>query len=77
MGKNSYVLIHQLSVDIGGTYSTLKVEMKNNKTFMKHTRKICQELTNIPEDILERLLTQDINLTARKCLDYGIAHELV
>ena len=51
--------------------------MKNNKKFMKHTRKICQEYTNIPPDILETLLTQDINLTARKCLQYGIAHELV
>jgi hypothetical protein len=28
MGKNSYILIHQLSVDIGGTYSTLKVEVR-------------------------------------------------
>jgi len=77
MGENSYAMIHQISVDIGGTYSTLKVEMKNNKKFMKHTRRICQEYTNIPEDVLEKLLTEDINLSARKCFRYGVAHELV
>ena len=77
MGKNSYALIHQLSVDIGGTYSTLKVEMKNNKKFMKHARRICQEYTRIPPDVLEKLLTEDRNLSARKCLQYGVADELV
>jgi len=96
MGRNSYVLIHQLSVDIGGTYSTLKVEMKNNKKFMKHTRRICRRCevfvfnenksvlkapprryTNIPSDVLEKLLKEDIILSARKCRRYGIADELV
>jgi hypothetical protein len=51
--------------------------MKNNKKFMKHTRKICQEYTNIPPDILEQLLTQDVNLSARKCLKYKIVDEVV
>jgi ATP-dependent protease ClpP protease subunit len=77
MGRNSYVLIHQLSVDIGGTYNTLKVEMKNNRKFMRHARRICQEYTRIPPDVLEKLLKEDRNLSARKCLRYGIADELV
>jgi len=47
MGRNSYVLIHQLSVDIGGTYASLRVEMKNNKKFMKHDRARCQAYTNV------------------------------
>ena len=78
MGKNAYVLIHQLSVEIGGTYSTLKAEMKNNKKFMKHSRKVCQEYTRIPPDVLNKLLNEeDRNLSARECLRYGVVDELI
>ncbi len=77
MGQNSYILIHQLSVDIGGTYSTLKVEMKNNRKFMNHARRVCQEYTNLPAHVIEKLLTQDVNLDAKKCLKYGIVDEIV
>jgi ATP-dependent protease ClpP protease subunit len=77
MGRNSYLLIHQLSVDIGGTYNTLRVEMKNNKKFMKHDRSVCREYTEIPPDVVEQLLTEDINLSARKCLKYKIVDELI
>jgi ATP-dependent protease ClpP protease subunit len=77
MGSNSYILIHQLSTDMGGTYNSLKVDMKNNKKFMKHDRARCQEYTKIPPHVLEKLLMEDINLSARKCLRYGIVHELV
>ncbi len=41
MGRNSYVLIHQLSVDIGGTYSTLKVGTDNKKFFLRTRELTC------------------------------------
>ena len=77
MGRNSYILIHQLSLDIGGTYTTLRVEMKNSKKFMKHARHTCHEYTRLPEHVIDKLLTQDVNLTAKRCLKYGIVDELI
>jgi ATP-dependent Clp endopeptidase proteolytic subunit ClpP len=77
MGKNSYAMIHQMSDTIGGTYCELQAEMRNNKKFMKHFRKLYLENTTIPEEYLEKLLSRDIVLSANKCLQYGIVNELV
>ena len=77
MGRHAYVLIHQLSQDIGGTFKTLQAEMRDAKRLMKQDRKIYREYANIPQGILDKLLTEDINLSARKCLKYGIVDELI
>ena len=77
MGKNSYVMIHQMSDSIGGTYCDLKNEMRNNKKYMKHFRSMYLESTEISEEYLEKLLTKDISMTAKKCLRLGVVHELI
>ena len=77
MGKNAYVMIHQMLDSIGGTYCELKSEMRNNKKIMKHFRTLYRENTEIPEEYLEKLLTKDIVLSANKCLRYGVVHELI
>jgi ATP-dependent protease ClpP protease subunit len=53
------------------------VEMKNNRKFMKHVRRICQEYTKLPADVIEKLLQEDVNLSASKCLRYGIVEEVI
>jgi ATP-dependent protease ClpP protease subunit len=77
MGQNAYVLIHQLSVDIGGTYNDLRDNMKTNKKLMKHFRKIYTEYTNMSSEMLDRVFTSDVILSAGKCLKYGIVHECI
>ena len=77
MGKNSYVMIHQMSDSIGGTYCELKSEMRNNKKFMKHFRRMYLESTEISEEYLEKLLTKDIVMSASKSLRLGVVHELI
>ena len=77
MGKNAYVMIHQMLDSIGGTYCELKSEMRNNKKIMKHFRTLYLENTGVPEEYLEKLLTKDIVLSAEKCLKYKIVHELI
>lgn len=76
MGKNSYIMIHQMSDSIDGTYCDLKSEMRNNKKFMKHFKTMYTEKTKIPEAMLEKLFTKDIVLTSEKCIKYGIIDEL-
>jgi len=77
MGKNAYVLIHQMSDTIGGTFGELQCSMKNNKKHMKHFRNLYLENTEIPPEYLEKLLTKDVVLSSSKCLKYGIVHELI
>jgi len=77
MGKNAYILIHQMSDTIGGTFGELQSSMKNNKKHMKHFKRLYLENTGVPEDYLEKLLTKDIVLSANKCLRYNIVHELI
>ena len=77
MGKNAYVLIHQMSDTIGGTFGELQCCMKNNKKHMKHFRKLYLENTDVPPEYLEKLLTKDVVLSSSKCLKYGIVHGII
>jgi ATP-dependent protease ClpP protease subunit len=78
MGENSFILIHQLSVEgNGGCYAELMADMKINKKLMKHFRKVYTKYTNIPEDVLEKLMSKDVILSADKCLSYSIVDEII
>ena len=35
MGRNAWILIHQMSTECGGTYQDLRADMKTNKKLMK------------------------------------------
>jgi ATP-dependent Clp endopeptidase proteolytic subunit ClpP len=77
MGKNAYVLIHQMSDTIEGTFGELQCSMRNNKKHMRHFRTLYLENTDIPEEYLEKLLTKDVLLSANKCVKYGIVDEII
>lgn len=77
MGKNAYVLIHQLTAEAGGTYNDMCDIMKDNKKLMKHFRRLYLEHTEIPEEVLEKHLTRDISMSSRKCIKYQIVQELI
>ncbi len=77
MGANAYVLIHQMSDSIDGTFGDLQCSMKNNKKYMKHFRNLYLECTEIPEEYLEKLLSKDIVLSAKRCMQYSIVCEII
>jgi ATP-dependent protease ClpP protease subunit len=52
-------------------------DMKTNKKLMKHFRKVYSKYTDIPEDVLEKILSKDVILTSEKCLQYGIVTEII
>jgi ATP-dependent Clp protease protease subunit len=77
IGENSFILIHQLSVEgNSGCYSELMADMKINKKLMKHFRKVYTKYAKIPEEVLEKLLTKDVILSADECLKYQIVDEV-
>lgn len=76
MGRNAYVLIHQISTEMWGNFQELKHELKSTDKFMKMLKKMYLEKTNIPEKMLKKLMKKDIYLNPRDCLKYGIVHVL-
>jgi len=77
MGKNAYILIHQISTDFWGNFHELKNEMKVSEKLMKMLKDMYLSKTSIPERKFKRLMKKDIYLSASKCLKYRIADAVV
>jgi len=74
IGRNAYVLIHQISTEFWGNFQDLRNEMKTSEKFMKMLKKMYMSKTKIPEKKFKRLMKKDIYLTPEKCIKYDIAH---
>ena len=74
IGKNAYLLIHQLTTEFWGSFQDLRNEMKTSEKFMKMLKKMYMSKTKIPEKKFKRLMKKDIYLTPNKCIKYDIAH---
>ena len=72
MGRNAYVLIHQISTEFWGNFQELKNEMKSTEKFMKMLKKMYLTKTKIPEKKFKRLMKKDLYLPPDKCLKYKI-----
>ena len=77
MGKNSWVLIHQMSTGFEGSYQDLRADMKTNKKLMKQFREVYTEYTTIPIEKLKDLMNRDITYSASKCLKYNVVDEII
>ena len=76
MGKNSYVLIHQISTEMWGSFNDLKHELKSTDKLMKMLKDMYLSKTKIPERKFKKLMKKDIYLGPDKCLKYGIVSAL-
>jgi ATP-dependent protease ClpP protease subunit len=76
IGRNAYMLIHQLSTDFWGKYEELKSEMKTCDKFMDMIKMIYTSRSKIPEKKLNKLMKKDLYLEPTKCVKYGIAHDI-
>ena len=74
IGKNAYLLIHQLTTELWGNFQDLRNEMKTSAKFMKMLKKMYMSKTEIPEKKFKRLMKKDIYLSPDKCIKYKIAH---
>jgi ATP-dependent protease ClpP protease subunit len=74
IGKNAYLLIHQLTTEFWGNFHDLRNEMKTSEKFMKMLKKMYMSKTAIPEKKFKRLMKKDIYLSPDKCIKYKIAH---
>lgn len=76
MGRNAYLLIHQISTEMWGSFNDLKHELKSTDKLMKMLKKMYLSKTKIPERKFKKLMKKDIYLGPEKCLKYGIVSAL-
>jgi ATP-dependent protease ClpP protease subunit len=77
MGKNSHILIHQLSTNgFWGKFEDLKNEMDSCSKFMDMITKVYLEKTEIPEKEFKKLMKKDIYLNVEECLKYNVVSSI-
>jgi ATP-dependent protease ClpP protease subunit len=76
IGKNAYVLIHELRSGVWGKMSELEEEMINIKKIQEHLINIYLEKTKIKRKKLNKILKKDIEWNAEEALEIGIADEI-
>tara|TARA_B100001094_G_scaffold50362_1_gene45856 strand:+ start:3014 stop:3604 length:591 start_codon:yes stop_codon:yes gene_type:complete len=74
---NSHMLIHQLHTEMWGRFEELRDEMENNANLQKRMREIYGKFTNIPQTLMNKIMTKEINLNADECLKYGIVDKII
>jgi len=77
MNKHSYILIHQLSSGLWGTYENIKDDFINCSSFMKSIKDIYEEHCKIPKKKLKKILKHDLWFDAKTCLEYGLVDEII
>jgi ATP-dependent Clp protease protease subunit len=77
IGKNSMMLIHQLSTGAYGKYSELEDDMENNKRLMKMIKDIYKQYTKVPMKNIDEILKHDLWFDSSKCLEFGLVDQIV
>lgn len=77
IGKNSLMLIHQLSSGSYGKYSELEDDMENNKRLMKSIKDIYKQYTKVPMKQIDDILKHDLWFDAAKCLELGLVDTII
>lgn len=77
IGKNSMMLIHQLSTGTYGKFSELEDDMENNKRLMKMIKDIYKQYTKVPMKNIDEILKHDLWFDSAKCLELGLVDEVL
>lgn len=77
IGKNSMMLIHQLTTGNYGKYSELEDDMENNKRLMKMIKDIYKQYTKVPMKNIDEILKHDLWFDSAKCLELGLVDNVI
>lgn len=77
IGRNSMMLIHQLSTGSYGKFSELEDDMENNKRLMKMIKDIYKQYTKVPMKNIDEILKHDLWFDAQKCLELGLVDQVL
>lgn len=77
IGKNSLMLIHQLSSGSYGKFSEMEDDMENNRRIMKMIKDIYKQYTKVPMKQIDEILKHDLWFDASKCLELGLVDQVI
>jgi len=77
IGKNSMMLIHQLSHGSYGKFSELEDDMENNRRLMKTIKDIYKQYTKVPMKSIDEILKHDLWFDSAKCLEFGLVDQVL
>lgn len=77
IGKNSLMLIHQLSAGNYGNFQQLEDQQENYRRLMNIIKSVYKQYTKLPMKTLEEILKRDLWLTAEECLKFGMVDEII
>jgi len=78
MTSNSFIMIHQLSSNIGeGKINDLDDNMNNLNKFMETIRNLYLKKTKIPKEKLNNILEHDLWMNSKECLENGLIDEIL
>jgi ATP-dependent protease ClpP protease subunit len=75
--RNSFMLIHQVSGGLWGSFAAFKDEVQNLELLMAFIKKIYLEHTKFTEEELDNILKHDIYLNAEECLEKGLVDFII
>lgn len=76
VGKNSFMLIHQLQLEWAGKLDEFHDEILNQKEFLQKILDVYLERTNFEKDELEEILKHELWLNAETCIEKGLADKI-
>ncbi len=77
ISKSSCMLIHQVSSGLWGNYMQFKDELKNLELLMSLIKSVYLKKTKFKLVELDELLSHDLCMGAKQCLEYGLVDEIL
>jgi ATP-dependent protease ClpP protease subunit len=71
------MLVHQVSSGLWGNYTQFKDEIKNLELLMELIKGVYLKKTKFNCTELEELLSHDLCLNSKQCLEYGLVDEIL
>ena len=75
--EHSFMLIHQISTGVWGTYENLNDEKESMDSLMEMLESIYLKNTEMKKKQLKQLLKRDLWMNPEKCLELGLVDEII
>lgn len=75
--EHSFMLIHQISTGVWGTYDNLADEKESMDSLMEMLESIYLKNTSMKKKQLKELLKRDLWMNPEKCLELGLVDEII
>jgi len=75
--EHSFMLIHQISTGVWGTYENLRDEKESMDSLMEMLEGIYLKHTKIKKKQLMEMLKRDLWMNPQKCLELGLVDEII